>query len=166
MVSTYWVPFVELVSTPFEHVTLVWGIVPLDFGLLLNERTSAKASFRTAVQTGFSFLWAGAQWLYPYFHSDASRGNRLDIGAMLPVNLFVTVLIILLGGVALISGLRRRIQVLRVPRLHAHRELFHDHDLPDPGAAVALDQGLPGHIASSRCGLAGIALQLEAFAKK
>ncbi|HYG35286.1 MAG TPA: hypothetical protein VEC99_10905, partial [Clostridia bacterium] len=65
----YWATFLELIRTPFQEVTLIWGIVPLYFGLLLNELTSSKASFQTAVQTGFSFLWAAAQWLYPYFKS-------------------------------------------------------------------------------------------------
>jgi len=104
----YWTAFVELIQTPFQHLELVWGIVPLYFGLLLNEMTSAKASFRTAVQTGFSFLWAGAQWLYPYFKAHAMGGPRLELGAMLPVNLLVTFLVLALGLVALISGLRRK----------------------------------------------------------
>ena len=104
----YWTAFVELIQTPFQHLELVWGIVPLYFGLLLNEMTSAKASFRTAVQTGFSFLWAGAQWLYPYFKAHATGGPRLELGAMLPVNLFVTFLVLAFGVVALVSGLRRK----------------------------------------------------------
>jgi hypothetical protein len=54
MFHTYWTTFARLIETPFEHVTLVWGIVPLYFGLLLNELTSDKANFRTAIQTGFS----------------------------------------------------------------------------------------------------------------
>ena len=106
--NLYWHTFVELIRTPFEHVPLIWGIVPLYFGLLLNELTSAKASFRTAIQTGFSFLWAGVQWLYPYFQPHAPDGPRLELGAMLPVNLFVTFLVLVLGVLALISGLRRR----------------------------------------------------------
>ena len=108
MIATYWAAFIELIQTPFQHMPLIWGIVPLYFGLVLNEMTSAKASFRTAVQTGFSFLWAGAQWLYPYFRTEAAGGPRLDLGAMLPVNLFVTFLVLAFGVVALISGLRRR----------------------------------------------------------
>jgi len=40
----YWSVFVELIGTPFQHVDLIWGIVPLYFGLLLNELTSTKAS--------------------------------------------------------------------------------------------------------------------------
>jgi hypothetical protein len=108
MIQTYWAAFVQLVETPFQHLPLIWGIVPLYFGLALNELTSAKASFRTAVQTGFSFLWAGAQWLYPYFHTGAKRGPWLDLGAMLPINLFVTFLVLVFGVVALVSGLLRR----------------------------------------------------------
>ncbi len=107
MIHPYWSAFAELVRTPFQHLPLIWGIVPLYFGLALNELTSAKASFRTSIQTGFSFLWAGAQWLYPYFHADAPSGPRLDLGAMLPVNLVVTSLVLAMGAVALWSGLRR-----------------------------------------------------------
>ena len=44
MLAVYWRTFCELIQTPFLHVALVWGIVPLYFGLLLNELTSAKAS--------------------------------------------------------------------------------------------------------------------------
>ena len=104
----YWTTFAELIAKPFEHVELIWGIVPLYFGLLLNELTSAKASFRTAIQTGFSFLWAGAQWLYPFLQKHDPHSWRLELGAKLPVNLLVTLIVIALGGVALISGLRRR----------------------------------------------------------
>src|SRR5712675_431227 len=104
----YWHTFAELIATPFEHAALIWGIVPLYFGLLLNEMTSAKASFRTAIQTGFSFLWAGAQWLWPFFVPHASHGRYLEWEAMLPVNLLVTFLVIVLGVVALVSGLRKK----------------------------------------------------------
>lgn len=104
----YWTAFAELIRTPFQHLDLVWGIVPLYFALLLNEMTAAKANFRTAIQTGFSFLWAGAQWLYPYFKPHAPGGPRVELGAMLPVNLLVTFLVIAFGVAALISGIRRR----------------------------------------------------------
>jgi hypothetical protein len=104
----YWQIFVELVRTPFEHMPLVWGIVPLYFGLLLNELTSAKANFRTAVQTGFSFIWAAAQWLYPYFQPERRGGPWVDAGAMLPIHFFVTFLVLALGILALCSGLIRR----------------------------------------------------------
>jgi len=106
--NDYWNAFGELIRTPFQHAELVWGIVPLYFGLLLNELTSSKANFRTAIQTGFSFLWAGAHWLYPYFNVHTSGGPRLELGAMLPVNLLVTFLVLGLGGLALISGVRRK----------------------------------------------------------
>lgn len=108
MIQSYWTAFVELIATPFQHVPLIWGIVPLYFGLLLNEITSAKANFRTAIQTGFSFLWAGAQWLYPYFKSRGPHGPHVEFNAMLPVNLLVTFLVIALGVVALVCGLRKR----------------------------------------------------------
>jgi hypothetical protein len=106
--SHYWSTFVELIATPFEHVALIWGIVPLYFGLLLNELTSTKANYRTALQTGFSFLWAGAQWLWPYFVPHAAHGRFLEFNAMLPVNLLVTLLTIALGVVALVSGIVKR----------------------------------------------------------
>lgn len=108
MSHQFWATFVELICKPFEHVELVWGIVPLYFALLLNEMTSTKANYRTAIQTGFSFLWAGAQWLYPYFKPHAPGGPRLELDAMLPINLLVTFLVLALGVVALVSGIRRR----------------------------------------------------------
>jgi hypothetical protein len=107
-VSHYWITFAGLISTPFEHVALVWGIVPLYFGLLLNEITSDKANFRTALQTGFSFLWAGAQWLWPYFKIRNAGEPEIELGAMLPINLLVTFLVIASGVVALFSGLRKK----------------------------------------------------------
>jgi hypothetical protein len=105
-VEVYWRVFVELVRTPFQHIPLVWGIVPLYFGLFLSELTSAKANFRTAIQTGFSFIWAGAQWLYPYFKARPS-GPHIELNALLPVNLFVTFAVLALGVLAVVSGLRR-----------------------------------------------------------
>lgn len=106
MIYNSWGTFVELIVTPFEHVTLVWGIVPLYFGLLLNELTADKASYRTAIQSGFSFLWAGTQWLWPYFsHQVDMPPIRL---ATLPVNLLVTFLTIVLGAIALVSGIRKK----------------------------------------------------------
>src|ERR1700710_994391 len=101
----YWNTFAGLITTPFGQAALIWGIVPLYFGLLLNELTSDKASFRTALQTGFSFLWAGAQWLWPFFVPHAAHRRYLEWEAMLPVNLLVTFLVIAFGVVALISGL-------------------------------------------------------------
>jgi hypothetical protein len=108
MIQHYWATFVELIATPFEHAALIWGIVPLYFGLLLNELTADKANFRTALQSGFSFLWAGAQWAWPYFVSRGLNLPRIELSAGLPVNLLVTLLTLALGLVALISGLRKK----------------------------------------------------------
>ena len=100
--------FAQIIRTPFEHTALIWGIVPLYFALLLNELTSTKASFRTALQTGFSFIWAGIQWLYPYFKPHGSGGPRIELNAMTPVNLFLTFLVLAFGALALFSGIRRK----------------------------------------------------------
>ena len=104
----YLAAFVGLIEAPFQHIETIWGIVPLYSGLLLNEMTSGRASFRTAIQTGFSFLWAGAQWLYPYFKPRPEGTPRLELDAMLPINLLVTFLVLGLGALALISGIRRK----------------------------------------------------------
>ena len=64
----YWHIFLVILKEPFHHPDLIWGIVPLYFGWLLNELTSSKASFRTAIQTGVTFVWAAAQWFYQYAH--------------------------------------------------------------------------------------------------
>ncbi len=108
MLAHYWTTFAELIRLPFQSTALIWGIVPLYFALLLNELTSAKANFRTAIQTGFSFLWAAAQWLYPFFKGHGAGGARIAINAMLPVNLLVTGIVLVLGVVALVSGLCKR----------------------------------------------------------
>jgi hypothetical protein len=108
MIHSYWTTFIELIRTPFEHMPLVWGIVPLYFALLLNEMTSAKANFRTAIQTGFSFLWAGLQWLFPYYKPSLAGKPGLELDAMRPVNELVTFLVLALGVIALISGILRR----------------------------------------------------------
>jgi len=100
--------FLELIGAPFREVSMIWGIVPLYFGWLLNELTSTKANYRTALQTGFSFLWASAQWLYPYFRAHTPTRPHLELNALLPVNLFVTFIVLVFGVVALVSGIRRR----------------------------------------------------------
>src|SRR5579863_5899786 len=101
MFSSYWSTFIELLAEPFRHIELVWGIVPLYFALLLNEVTSSKANFRTAIQTGFSFLWPAAQWIYPYFRPHDANWPKIDLRAMLPVNLAVTAIVLLFGLLAL-----------------------------------------------------------------
>ena len=108
MIQHYWATFVELIRVPFQHVDRFWGIVPLCFAGLLNELTSSKATFRTAIQTGFSFLWAGAHWLWPWVQAPAPRSPRLNWEALHAVGVWVTLLVLVVGGVALLSGLRRR----------------------------------------------------------
>jgi len=107
VIHRYWPLFVELIRVPFENPELIWGIVPLYFGWLLNELTSSKASFRTAIQTGFSFIWAGAHWSYLYFHRSA-RAPHITLDTLLAVNVSVTILILVMGIIALVSGIRRR----------------------------------------------------------
>ena len=86
---------------------MIWGIVPLYFALLLNELTSAKANFRTAIQTGFSFVWAAAQWFYYYAKAHRPAGSPNFVTPS-PINLSVTLLVLVLGVVALYSGVCRR----------------------------------------------------------
>lgn len=106
MSHDYWSLFSELIRTPFQHVELIWGIVPLYFGLLLSELTASKANYLTAVQTGFSFLWAGAQWLYPYVNFRG--GAQVQLSSMSPINGAVTGLVLALGVLAFVSGWRKR----------------------------------------------------------
>lgn len=103
----YWLAFLDLIRVPFQNPELIWGIGPLYFGWLLNELTSNRASFRTAIQTGFGFIWAGAHWSYLYFFRSA-RAPRITLDALLAVNVAVTILILALGIIALVSGIRRR----------------------------------------------------------
>ena len=106
--SHYWNAFAEIIATPFEHAALIWGIVPLYFGLLLNELTADKANFRTAIQTGFSFIWAAAHWLYPYFQAGGRGRPWVEVGPMLPIQFVVTFLVLGLGLLALVSGFAKR----------------------------------------------------------
>ena len=64
MLERYWAVFWQLVTEPFSSPRCVWGIVPLYFAWFLNELSPGKANFRTAIQTGFTLMWASAQWLY------------------------------------------------------------------------------------------------------
>ena len=106
--SHYWHTFLVIVQTPFQHTELIWGIGPLYFGWLLNELTSSKASFRTAVQTGFTFVWAAAQWLWQSGHKRAPHAPLISIDALFALNMLVTLLVLAVGLLALVSGLRRK----------------------------------------------------------
>ena len=103
-----WPTFVELIVTPFHYTGLIWGIVPLYFGWLCNELTSSKTSYRTAFQTGFSFLWAGAHWGWQYLHARPATAPQITLDALPAVNVLVTLGVLVLGVLAFVSGLRRR----------------------------------------------------------
>ena len=108
MTERYFTTFWELICAPFQQTELIWGIVPLYFGWILNELTAGRASFTTAINTGFSFLWAGAQWTWQYFSARPSALFRMDLDALLAVNILVTAFVLLIGAVALFSGLLQR----------------------------------------------------------
>lgn len=108
MIAPLWHTFVDLLTTPFQHTELIWGIVPLYFGWLINEITSSKASFSTAIQTGFAFIWSGAQWMFQYSGRKPMRGSTVQWDVLLAVNNIVTILVLLIGLLALISGIRRK----------------------------------------------------------
>jgi hypothetical protein len=105
--SYYGSIFLNLVTVPFHHIDMVWGIVPLYVGWFLNELTSPKPSFHTAMQTGFSFVWASAHWLWQYTHS-AQHPGHITLSALFAVNMAVTLLVMGVGLVALWSGIRRK----------------------------------------------------------
>jgi len=107
-VVSLWTTFGELMATPFRHAELIWGIGPLYFAWIYNELNSAKRSFRTALQTGFSFLWAGAHWLWQYLQEHPDAHRHVTAGSLLAVNLAVTLLVLVLGLAALWSGLRKK----------------------------------------------------------
>ena len=102
----YWDTFVVIVLRPFQQTDLIWGIVPLYFGWLLNEMTSSKASFRTAIQTGFTFIWAAAQWLFQ--NTRRLKLPEISFDALMAANMFVTLLVLAVGVLALVSGLRKK----------------------------------------------------------
>ena len=160
----YWSAFTQLIVTPFEHRELIWGIVPLYFGLLLNETSPSKANFRTAIQTGFSFLWAGLQWL---FNPRPGTGRPPDLHVSQSIHLFVTILVLTLGVVALYSGMPTVPQARPPAGPHALCQLFHDHNFPYAKllAALALGAtGCRGHLRSAH--LAGLALRPHALPRK
>jgi len=100
--------FIELIITPFRHAELVWGIVPLYFGWIVNELTSSKATYGTAVQTGFSFMWAGAHWAYQYLTTNPGAAKGFNLSLFLAVNVTVTILVLIMGVLAFVCGIRKR----------------------------------------------------------
>lgn len=106
-ISSCWQTLWVLLKTPFSHSSLIWGIVPLYFGWLMNELTSDKKSFNTAIQSGFSFLWAGLHWSQIYFQ----KGGGLSLifrNGLPTINVMVTLLVLVVGAVAFFSGIRKR----------------------------------------------------------
>jgi hypothetical protein len=99
--------FWKLIREPFQHPELVWGIVPLYFSWAFAELSGEKPNFKTAIQTGFNLLWAGAQWTWQHTQKPGAEG-RLDVNALFAVNVMVTIVTIMLGALALYCGLRRK----------------------------------------------------------
>jgi len=105
----YWFTFWELIRTPFRHADLVWGIVPLYFSWLLNELTERKATAKTALQTGGALLWSGAHWLYLSLYSRPFWMVKVNLlNNLFAVSVMVTFAVIILGLVALFSGVRKK----------------------------------------------------------
>ena len=104
LAATFW----ELLRVPFQHADLVWGIVPLYFSWLVSELTAAKATYTTALQTGFALLWSGAHWIWQIAPSAPSpRGSGLT-SALVSLNSLVTLVVVIFGALALWSGIRRK----------------------------------------------------------
>jgi hypothetical protein len=108
-VESLWNVFHELVLTPFQHEDMIWGIVPLYFSWITAELASTKASPRTALQTGFTLLWAGTNWSWQYFRDRPASIPQISLNALLMVKVAVTLLVLTLGLIAFISGIRRRL---------------------------------------------------------
>jgi len=104
LAETFW----QLIVVPFQHAELIWGIVPVYFGWIVNEITSPKASFSTAIQTGFALLWSGAHWTWQATQAGAARFDTLNSKALFAVSSAVTLAVLIFGALALWSGLRRR----------------------------------------------------------
>lgn len=100
LAASFW----ELLRVPFQHAELIWGIVPVYFSWLVSELTAAKATYSTAIQTGFTLLWAGAHWLW---QSSPATGRWISPG-FFSLSGLVTAGVLVLGGLALMSGLRRK----------------------------------------------------------
>lgn len=104
LAASFW----ELLRVPFQHAELIWGIVPLYFSWLVSELTAAKATYSTAIQTGFALLWAGAHWLWQSAPVGSRATERWISPGLFSLSGLVTVVVLLLGSLALIGGLRRK----------------------------------------------------------
>ncbi len=104
-----WSVFCELVLVPFRHADMVWGIVPLYFSWITAELTSTKASPRTALQTGFTLMWAGSNWTWQSLRDRPASIPQISLDALLMVKVAVTVMVLTLGLIAFVSGIRRRL---------------------------------------------------------
>jgi hypothetical protein len=103
-----WATLAELFRVPFLHEEMIWGIIPLYFSWIFNELTSAKATFPTAIQTGFALVWSGAHWAWQAVRDDPTRVVPFGARGVPAVNTGVTLLVLFLGALALWSGLRRK----------------------------------------------------------
>ena len=116
MVQQYWAIFSELLREPFNRTDAIWGIVPLYFSWAFAELTGEKPNYKTAIQTGFNLLWAGAQWTWPHFRVQwvwpyfriVQAEERINLGGLFAVSVIVTIVTIALGALALYCGLRKR----------------------------------------------------------
>lgn len=107
--ATLWNVFRELVVVPFQHADMVWGIVPLYFSWVTAEMTATKASPGTALQTGFTLLWAGANWTWQALRERPVGLPPVSLDALLMVKSAVTLTVLALGLIAFVAGLRRRL---------------------------------------------------------
>ena len=107
--ETLWNVFRELLVVPFRHVDMVWGIVPLYFSWITAELTATKASPRTALQTGFTLLWAGANWTWQTLRERPEGLPPVSLDALLMVKSAVTLTVLALGLIAFVAGIRRRL---------------------------------------------------------
>jgi hypothetical protein len=104
LAASFW----EIVRVPFQHAELIWGIVPLYFSWMVTELTAAKVTYNTALQTGFALLWAGAHWLWQAIPPGSRSVGYGILTGLFSLSGLVTVLVLTLGALALVSGIRHK----------------------------------------------------------
>ena len=104
LAATFW----EIVRVPFQHGELIWGIVPLYFSWMVTELTAAKVTYNTALQTGFTLLWAGAHWLWQAIPPGSKSAGYGVLAGLFSLSGLVTGLVLTLGALALVSGMRHK----------------------------------------------------------